>query len=117
MRCGASAPIFMSKRLLEYDPMTGISTWFEGYGNDGFKVAQTQDVKKILDRNKRLANDGSYKRQGIKEDWYHFATVPVTVLHEILMKYNLDWANKDDLPKIEKILQRDYKKLLTVDKV
>lgn len=107
----------MSKRLLEYDPVTGISTWFDGDGHNGFKVAQTQDVQPILERNKRLANDESYKRKGIKEDWYHFATVPVTVLHEILMKYNLDWANKDDLPKIEKILQRDYKKLLTVSRV
>jgi len=107
----------MSKRLLEYDPLTGISTYFEGDGHGGFKIAQSQDVQKILDRNKRLANDTQYKRQGIKTDWYHFATIPVTILHEILQKYNLDWANNDDLPKIEKIIQRDYKKLLTVNKV
>jgi len=107
----------MSKRLLEYDPLTGISTYFEGDGHNGFKIAQSQDVQKILDRNKRLANDTQYKRQGIKTDWYHFATIPVTILHEILQKYNLDWANNDDLPKIEKIIQRDYKKLLTVNKV
>ena len=107
----------MSKRLLEYDPITGISTWFEGDGHNGFKVAQTQDVEKILEYTKTRANDGNYKRQGIKDDWYHFATVPVTVLHEILMKYNLRWDDKDDLPKIEKILQRDYKRLLTVDRI
>jgi len=107
----------MSKRLLEYDPMTKTSTWFEGNGKGGFHICQTQDVEAILKHTKRLANDSSYKREGIKSDWYHFATVPTTVLHEILVKYHLDWANKDDLPKIEKILQRDYKALLTVDKV
>lgn len=107
----------MSKRLLEYDPLTKTSTYFESQGNGKFVIAQQQDVKAILEHNKRLANDTSYKRQGIKSDWYHFATVPNTVLHEILTKYNLDWNNKDDLPKIEKILQRDYKALLTVDKI
>lgn len=107
----------MAKRLLDYDPLTKTTTWFEGDGKDGFKICQEQDVQAILDRNQRLANDSEYKRRGIKEDWYHYATVPNTVLHEILMKYNLDWNNKDDLPKIEKVLQQDYKKLLTVNRI
>ena len=107
----------MSKQLLEYDPITKTSTWFEGDGHNGFKIAQSQDVQAILDRNKRLANDTNYKRQGIKNDMYHFATVPVTVLHELLTKYGLDWNKDEDLPKIEKVLKRDYKALLTVDKI
>jgi hypothetical protein len=107
----------MSKRLLEYDPITKTSTYFEGNGSGGFNICQSQDVQGILEQNKRLRNDSSYKRNGIKTDWYHFATVPTTVLHEILVKHHLDWSNKDDLPKIEKIIQRDYKALLTVDKV
>jgi hypothetical protein len=107
----------MSKRLLEYDPTTRTSTYFEADGSGKFLISQQQDVQAILKHTKQLANDSSYKRQGIKSDWYHFATVPNTVLHEILVKYNLDWNNKDDLPKIEKIIQRDYKALLTVDKI
>lgn len=105
------------KRLIEYDPLTKTQTWFEGDGGKGFKVCQTQDVESIINRNQRLANDRSYKQKGIKHDWYHFATVPNTVLHELLVKHNLDWNNKDDLPKIERVLQRDYKKFLTVDRV
>jgi len=107
----------MSKRLLDYDPLTKTTTWFESNGTGKFHISQQQDVSEILKTTKRLANDSSYKREGIKSDWYHFATVPNTVLHEILVKYHLDWQNKDDLPKIEKILQRDYKLLLTVDKI
>ena len=110
-------PFFIMKRLIEYDPLTKTQTWFEGNGGKGFKVCQTQDVEAIINRNQRLANDRSYKQQGIKRDWYHFATVPNTVLHELLVKHNLDWNNKDDLPKIERVLQRDYKKFLTVDRV
>jgi hypothetical protein len=105
------------KKLLEYDPLTKTSTWFEGSGNGKFKIAQSQDVEAILKRNKALRNDGQYKRDGIKSDWYHFASVPNSVLHELLVKYHLDWNNKDDLPKIEKVIARDYKYLMTVDKL
>jgi len=107
----------MSKRLLEYDPLTKTSTWFEGSGDGGFKIAQSQDVQPFLEQAKRLRNDGSYKRNGIKKDWYHFATIPNTVLHQILVKYGLDWTKKDDLPKIERLIQREYPKLMTVDRI
>ena len=102
---------------MDYDPSTGIQTWFEGGGDGSFKIAQTQDVNKILESNKRMANDSEKKRKGIKSGWYHFATVPNTVLHDILIKYNLNFQDSNDLPKIEKILQRDYKKLLTVNRI
>lgn len=106
----------MAKRLLDYDPLTKTSTWFEGGANE-FRICQQQDVEQILERNKRLANDTSYKQKGIKEDLYHFATVPNTILHEILVKHGLDWTKNDDLAKIEKLLQRDYKYLLTVNRI
>ena len=80
-------------------------------------IEQVQDVEPILEYTKALANDRSYKQKGIKHDWYHFATVPNVVIMELKQKYHLDIFNKDDLKKIESVLQRDYKKLLTVDKI
>lgn len=106
------------KRLLDYDPLTRTQTFHEYDHSSGKTVIETvQDVRGILDHNKRLANDSSYKARGIKQDYYHFATVPNGVLMELIEKYHLDWQRADDLPAIEKILQRDYKKLLTVDKI
>jgi hypothetical protein len=107
----------VSKRLLEYDPLTKTSTWFEGNGKGGFSICQSQDVEAHLEKAKRLRNNAEYKRQGIKNDWYHFATVPMTVIHEIMLKYGLHWDRKEDIPKFEKIIQRDYPKLLTVDRI
>ena len=108
----------MSKRLLDYDPLTGIKT-FHHYDSttNQTHIEQTQDVQKILDYTKSKANDSSYKRRGIKSDWYHFARVPNTVILELKNKYNLDVFDKHDLPKVEKVLQRDYPKLLTVDRI
>ncbi len=109
----------MGKRLLDYDPLTGVKTFHE-YDHSSKKtyITQEQDVQKILERNKALANNSDYKRQGIKDDWYHFATVPNTVIVEWRTKYNLDISNKEDLPKIEKLLQSsDYSYLRTVNRI
>lgn len=108
----------MSKRLLDYDPLTRTSTYHHyDKGTDTTHIETIQDVQPFLDKAKRLSGDSSYKRNGIKSDWYHFATVPNMVIMELKSKYNLDINNKDDLSKIEKVLKTDYKKLLTVDRV
>lgn len=106
------------KRLLDIDPLTKTKTYHH-YDHDTkiTRIEQVQDVQNILEQCKRFANDPDYKRKGIKEDYYHFARVPNSILVELLQKYHLDWRKKEDLPKIEQVLTRDYKKLLTVDKI
>ena len=108
----------MTIRLFSYDPLTKTSVYHH-YDHDSKKtyLETVQDVEGILKHCKTLANDSSYKRQGIKEEYYHFATVPNTVLLKIKAEHNLDYNKREDLPKIEVILKRDYKKLLTVDKI
>jgi hypothetical protein len=103
-------------RLIDYDPVTGIQTFHE-YSDGKTHITEKQDVQGILDYTTRLANDSSYKSAGIKSDWYHFATVPNVVIMEIKEKYNLDVFKNEDMPKIEKVLQRDYKRLLTVNRI
>ena len=107
----------MSKRLIGYDPATGLSSWYEKDG-DNFNIGHTQDVSKHLDYAKRLRSDPDYKKGGIKNDYYHFAHVPSIALLEIKKKYGLDWTNKEDLPKFEKVLSSsEYKHLRTVDRI
>lgn len=107
----------MSKRKLSYDPVHGITTWYEGDGAS-FKIGYTQDVSRNIEQNKRLQNTPEYKRHGIKNDWYHFAHVPAIVLMQFKDKHNLDWQKKEDLPKIEKLLMsREYCHLRTVDRI
>lgn len=110
----------MTKRILDYDPMTKTTTWFEGGGDGKFKVHQEQDVSAIIERNKALVNNDSYKRGGIKSDWYHFATIPNTVLHDIMKKHNINPLSNDpnDLKKLERIISsNEYRYLRTVDKI
>lgn len=109
----------MSKRLMDYDPVTKTATYHDYDHLTGKTHIETvQDCSAILEHNKRMRNNRTVSRFNQKEDYYHFATVPNTVLYEFLTKYGLDWQKAEDLPKIEKLIQsREYKKLLTVDKV
>ena len=109
----------MAKRLLEVDPVTGIST-FHDYDHQSKKtyITHSQDLTNILGQNQALRNNADYKKGGIKNDWYHFATVPMVVVMELKTKHNLDVFNDNDLPAIERLLKdRDYTKLRTVDRI
>jgi len=108
----------MSKRLIDIDPQTRTKTyhWYD-HATNTTVIEDVQDVEHILKQTKAMANDSNYKRQGIKNDWYHFARIPNSVLVELHQKYGLDYTNKDDMKKIEQVLQRDYRKLLTVNRI
>jgi len=107
----------MSKRLVDYDPLTKTATYHDyDHGTGKTFIQQVQDCKHILERNKRKQNDSIHA--GRKDDWYHFASVPNQVIMEWKSKYNLDIFNEDDLPKIEKLLQsREYMYLRTVNRI
>jgi hypothetical protein len=107
------------KRLIDIDPLTRTKTYHEYDHSSGVTSIETvQDIQPFLERNKRLQNDTNFKRQGIKEDWYHFATLPNVFILKLKKEFNLDVFNDDDLPKIEKLLKgSEYKYLRTVDKI
>ena len=105
-------------KLLSYDPYTGIKEIFEGNGDGSFRIQTVQDCQRIVDFNKACQNTPELKRNGIKNDMYHFARVPNTVLMEWKTKYNIDFNKKEDLPRIEKLLSSpDYKYLRTVNRI
>lgn len=67
----------MTRELIEHDPVSGLSTWFEPVESEKkFRIHYTQDVEPFIEQNKRLQNDPEYKRQGIKREWQHFAHIP-----------------------------------------
>lgn len=109
----------MAKRLLHYDRMTGIST-FHDYDHSSQKtiITEEQDVNGILNYCKDLRNNKGHKSKMLKGDNnYHYATVPVTVIQEWLLKYGVDAHNPKHTSKCDALLSGDYKHLLTVNKI
>ena len=109
----------MSKKLLSYDPVSRTADWHY-YDHDTKKtfIKTVQDCEGVLNHNKRKQNSHNTSRFTKKDDMYHFATVPNTVLVEWKKKHGVDFNRKEDLPKIEKLLMsNEYKYLRTVDRI
>lgn len=103
------------KRLLDYDPLTGVTQYFLYDPVTGeWGVESVQDVESILEVNKKLQNEEGYTRHGIKNDFWHVAQIPVVVQEKWLREEGIDIYNKDHWPKVKaKLNDPDYRYLKT----
>lgn len=107
----------MSKRVLDYDPLTGITT-YHSYNHDTKQtiIEREQKVDHILDMNKALANDDGYKKDGIKKSWMHAATIPAIIIEKWLIEDGIDVFNPDHMPRVKaKLNSNEYKYLRTIN--
>ena len=103
------------KRLLDYDPLTGISQYFHYSESTGeWAIESVQDVDTILDMNKSMQNDESYSELGIKNEFWHVARIPVVIQEKWLREDGIDVFNKDHWKKVKrKLNDPDYLYLKT----
>ena len=66
----------MSKRLLDYNPLTGESTWFTANSDGTISLTKEQDVTSIIEMNKAIANEDDITKAGIKKGWWKYASIP-----------------------------------------
>jgi hypothetical protein len=106
------------KRILDYDPWSGITTTFD-YTPDGVTIiGREQDVSAMLEINKALANNDDYSKNGIKDCWWHFATIPNIVIEKWLNEFGIDVYNKDHEKAVKRLLnQPEYRYLKTTTKM
>lgn len=91
----------MARRLLDYDPITGVETYHEyDEAEDKTYVSYEQDVEPLLDRNKRLQNEA----QGSMGDMVHVASIPPTIQLKWLIEHGVDLMNKDHMPGVKRLL-------------
>ena len=108
---GPSGPLFYMKRLVEYDPFSGISTYVKQEDNVTH-VIEEQDVEAILECNKQIANDPEIKNKGIKRGWMHLATIPNNIIHKMMIETGLDPFTKEGIQYLTKMVhQREFKHL------
>ncbi len=105
----------MSRKLLDLNPLTGERVVFEyDTQTDKMRLTHEQDVQSIIDGNKRLANDESLSRKGIKNDWWHYATIPNVVAMKWLQEKGVDVHNPAHKQSVFKLLNDpEYKYLKT----
>lgn len=94
------------KKLIDYDPVTGLKEIFHG-STDGetFTVETQQDLTPLFEANKAEQNAGFDK----KSEWWAAATIPAVVQLEWITKYGIDLMNKDHWPGVKRLLNSsDY---------
>lgn len=99
----------MGRRLLDYDPMTGLKT-FHQYDEteDKTVVSYEQDCELLIDRNKAMQAENT----GPMGDMVHVASVPMVIQMEWMTKYGVDINNKDHMPGVKRLLNSaDYRYL------
>lgn len=88
-------------------------TWFSyDSQTDETIISYTADSSPILEVNKKMANDAEYTKEGMKQEFWHYATIPVEVQMDWLINKGVDIYNKDHTKKISQLLNDpDYRYL------
>lgn len=102
----------------DYDPLLGTLERFEydEHARKPIAIRMEQDVSGLLDKmhEHRATRD---KDRGIKEEMWHYCSIPTVVQMELLKKgINLQKMDKGDWPKFFRIINSDYPWLKTTDK-
>ena len=107
------------KRIVDHDPMTGISTFFEYHPDtDMTIVSREQDVESILELNKAKANDTDYTKNGIKNGWWQYASYPLVIIEKWLTEDGIDVFNPEhEKRRLQKLNQPEYRYLKTTQKM
>jgi hypothetical protein len=105
----------MITRLLDYDPLTGITQYHHFDPVTEVTTIETiQDVEPILNANKAMQNDTAYSKRGIKNEMWHAACVPNIIQEKWLREKGVDVWNNDHWPKVKRLLNDpDWKWLKT----
>lgn len=105
------------RQLLDYDPINGVSCYFNSQGGE-VVFTHEQDISRILSDNREEANDEEKTKQGIKNDWWKYASVPTVVEVEWLQKYGVSLDNPDHKKKVFSLLNSpEYRYLKTTTKM
>jgi hypothetical protein len=105
----------MTKRLFDYDPLTGIKTWFEDLDGDKFALHTEQDVAPILNANKKKANMGRDYYAASKDMW-RVASIPMSVQMKWMIEDGIDIYNEEHAPRVKKKLNDpDWRHLKTAN--
>lgn len=113
-----SGPFSLAKQILDYDPFTGMTTYFDyAPETDTTIIYREQDVSPILEMNKAMANNGDVWKEGVKNSWAHYAQIPNIVIEKWKNEKGVDVFNKDHQKAVFRLLNDpEYRYLKTTTK-
>lgn len=101
----------MSKRLLSHDPLTGLFTYhdYDPQTDETF-ISYESDAEPILEINKAMQNDPEVWKDGVKNSFALYASVPVGLQMKWLVEEGIDVWKKEDWDRVaKKLIDPEYK--------
>jgi hypothetical protein len=109
----------MSRLLLDYDPLNGISCYMSWQG-DQVVMTHEQDVRiieNVLEANKRDQADDQKTKDGIKNDMWLYARIPTWLEMQWKDKYGVDLNDKNHHKKVWSLINDpEYRWVKTTSK-
>ena len=105
----------MTRRLLGYDPITGLTTWHHyDWTTDETIIETSGDSEPYLELNKAMARDDDFTKKGIKDGFWLYASIPPAVQVKWLVEDGIDVYNPSHGARISaKLEDPEYKYLKT----
>ena len=101
--------------FFDYDPITGLTEYYEETGDGKIHIHTYQDVQPYLDAAERLRNEGSpdevWKRDGVTM----YANLPMSIVGE-MMKKGINVFDQNDLPRVIHEVNTTYSRFKTTYK-
>jgi len=89
----------MSKRLLDWDPLTHTATWHSyDPATDETTIGTEQNTDQVIELNKAIQGIDNYSRMGIEASWWHVASIPNILIEKWRREGKVDVlrASKDE---------------------
>lgn len=106
-----------NKRILDYDPINGITTYFSSHGknlDDWTFEYKFDDISHEVDASRSLQNDDDHWKKGVKQGMVHYAHIP----NSLLLKWHCEGVNINDQKELfKKVNDREYSYLKCADKI
>ena len=101
--------------FLSYDPVTGVRNDMDYDPESGrLDIHYRQDIEPLLEHTKMLRDNGLMD-PGIKQGFWHYASIPTTVQLELLNK-GIDIFKANDFPRLCAEINTNYPWLKVTEK-
>lgn len=106
----------MARHILDYNPITKETVYFDYKDGDKLQITHTQDVTHIVEQATARRNDTEYSKDGIKHDMWHYARIPNVVMLEMKQKHGVDlFSGQIDWKAVFKCINAHYPWLKTTE--
>jgi hypothetical protein len=99
----------MKPRILDYDALTGTTTWHEYKPDtDETVITTVQDVEPHLELAKKMRNDDDFTKKGIKKEMWLYGSLPTIIIDKMRREDGVNVFEKGQEKEVIKLLNTKY---------